>query len=301
MFDLPAGAPNGAGVWLRSARDRLDAEGIDSAALDARMLLLDGLGLPHSVIIAEPNLALNTEEIDRLEEMLLRRLAREPVSRILGWREFYGRKFSISPDVLDPRPDTEVLVDAALARIDESFGANHPCRLLDIGTGTGCIAISLLAERPAWTAWASDVSQAALKIAKQNASTHRVLDRLSLSQSRWTEGLQGPFDLVVSNPPYIASKELDNLMPEVRNHDPELALRAGDDGLEAYREILNGVGELLSPRGAVVLEVGATQAAAVTLLAREYEVVDSVHEVEEIRDLAGHVRVLVLRPEMRKV
>ncbi|MEM8645735.1 MAG: peptide chain release factor N(5)-glutamine methyltransferase, partial [Pseudomonadota bacterium] len=234
MFEPAPNPATGAGAWLRSARDRLEAVGIETASLDARMLLLDGLQLPHSVIVADPNLALNPEEITQLETMLERRLKREPVSRILGWREFYGRKFQITPHVLDPRHDTEILVQTALDRIDAQFGPDHPCRFLDVGTGSGCIAVSLLSERPAWRGTATDLSLEALVTARQNAETHKVIGRLDLVETSWADKIAGPLDLIVSNPPYIPEAEINDLMPEVREHDPHLALAGGGDGLQAY-------------------------------------------------------------------
>ena len=191
LFEPPVSAATGAGDWLRSARDRLEEAGVESASLDARMLLLDGLGLPHSVIVAEPNLALTPEELEKLEAMLTRRLAREPVSRILGWREFYGRKFKITPEVLDPRADTEVLVDAALEEIDKRHGPDHACRFLDIGTGSGAIAVSLLAERPAWCGVATDISSGALSVAGENAAAHKVEDRLELVERALSRPYKG--------------------------------------------------------------------------------------------------------------
>ena len=300
MFDLPVNPATGAGDWLRSARDRLEAVGIDTASLDARMLLLDGLGLPHSVIVAEPNLALNDEELERLEAMLARRLAREPVSRILGWREFYGRRFEISACVLDPRPDTEVLVDTALTEIDAQFGPAHACRFLDIGTGSGCIAVSLLAERTGWTGCATDISAEALNVARANAAGHKVSDRLELVEASWASDVTGPFDLVVSNPPYIASGEMPDLMPEVQNHDPALALEAGADGLDAYRAIFDGARNLLAPGGVMVLEIGATQADRLRALAMEVGLITQDAQMQEFCDLSGHVRVLALRPDAAK-
>ena len=283
----------GAGDWLRSARDRLEAVGVETASLDARMLLLDGLALPHSVIVAEPNLALNDEEIERLEAMLARRLAREPVSRILGWREFYGRRFQINPHVLDPRPDTEVLVETALQEADRQFGAEQACRFLDIGIGSGCIAVSLLAERPGWTGSAVDISPDALEAARTNAAAHKVSDRLELVEANWAHGVNGPFDVIVSNPPYIAQEEMDGLMPEVRDHDPALALEAGADGLDAYREIFNAAPKILAPGGLLVLEIGAAQARLVQALALETGFIAQNQQMQEVCDLAGHVRVLV--------
>ncbi|MCP5084062.1 MAG: peptide chain release factor N(5)-glutamine methyltransferase [Alphaproteobacteria bacterium] len=297
MFDLPLNPATGAGDWLRSARDRLEAVGIETASLDARMLLLDGLALRHSVIVAEPNLALNDEEIERLEAMLSRRLAREPVSRILGWREFYGRRFEINPHVLDPRADTEVLVETALNEADQQLGPDHACRFLDIGTGSGCIAVSLLAERTRWSGCATDISSDALEVARTNAATHKVSDRLDLIEASWASGVTGPFHLVVSNPPYIAVEEMAGLMPEVQNHDPALALEAGADGLDAYRAILGSAGKFLAPGGRLLLEIGAAQADRVRSLALDIGIIAEDHQMQEFCDLAGHVRVLVLRPD----
>ncbi len=289
-------AANGAGDWLRSARDRLEAVGIETASLDARMLLLDGLALPHSVIVAEPNLALQADELARLETMLSRRLAREPVSRILGWREFYGRRFEITPQVLDPRPDTEVLVETALKHADQQFGSDHTCRVLDLGTGSGCIAVSLLAERPEWAGCATDLSREALDVARANAKAHTVLDRLELVETSWTSGVTGPFEMIVSNPPYIANHEVEDLMPEVRDYDPRMALTAGADGLDAYVEILRAAPGLLVPGGVLILEIGAAQAASVRAEAMRCGCVQRDDQIQEVADLAGHVRVLVVRP-----
>ncbi len=282
---------------MRSARDRLEAVGVGTASLDARMLLLDGLSLPHSVIVAEPNFAINDEELERLEAMLSRRLAREPVSRILGWREFYSRKFEINPHVLDPRPDTEVLVETALTQADQQFGAEYACRFLDIGTGSGCIAVTLLAERPGWTGCATDISSDALEVARTNAAKHKVSDRLEVKETAWASGVKGPFDLVVSNPPYIAVEEMGSLMPEVQNHDPALALAAGADGLDAYREILGTARDFLAPGGMMILEIGAAQADRVCSLAVDTGLIAQDHQMQKFCDLAGHVRVLMLRPE----
>ncbi len=294
MFEPAPNPATGAGAWLRSARDRLEAVGIESASLDARMLLLDGLKLPHSVIVADPNLALNPEEITQLEAMLDRRLQREPVSRILGWREFYGRKFQINHQVLDPRPDTEVLVDTALARIDEQFGPEHPCRFLDVGTGSGCIAVSLLAERPAWRSIATDLSAEALATARQNAETHKVIDRLELVETSWGEGIAGPFDLVVSNPPYIPAAEIGELMPEVRDHDPHLALAGGGDGLQAYRELFAAARGLMAGGGLLIVEIGESQADSARAAAVDAALLQTPDECDVVTDLAGRARVLVL-------
>lgn len=206
-----------------------------------------------------------------------------PLSRIVGQRLFYGREFVLSPAVLDPRPETECLVEAALA---EPFA-----QVLDLGTGSGCIAVTLLAERPSATGVATDLSDQALEIAQANARSSGVLDRLWLTQSDWWSGIAGQFDLIVSNPPYIALDEMDGLMPEVRDHDPRLALTDEGDGLGAYRDIARGLGAHLAPGGRVVLEIGPTQAAAVSELLNTAGLV----EIRVLPDLDGRDRVVCAR------
>ncbi len=294
LFDPTVSGGMPAGLWLRTACDRLMAAGIETAALDARMLLLDGLGIPHSVFIADPNLTLQEDEAARLEAMLARREGREPVSRILGWREFYGRQFEINEHVLDPRPDTETLVKTALDAAAQRFGAKEPCRLLDIGTGSGCIAISLLAERSNWSGTASDVSAEALKVAAMNADQNGVANQLTLVETNCAEGIDGKFDLVVSNPPYIADLETSELMPEVKNHDPAEALFAGPKGLDTYEAILASTGPLLSEKSLILFEAGATQADEIRELALGYGF--GVPNGVEVNcyDLGGHERVVLL-------
>lgn len=290
LFRAPTGASVPAGQWLREARDQLAAAGIESAALDARMLLIDGLGIPHSVFIADPQLMLQPGELLQLEAMLHRRLQREPISRILGWREFYGRRFAINEHVLDPRPDTETLVNAALS----AMGKIENCRFLDIGTGSGCIAITLLAERPDWTGVATDISGQALRTAEANREKLRVSSRLQLRETCWADGVEGPFDLIVSNPPYIAGGEIPALMPEVAKFDPHTALDGGADGLAAYRAIVEAAPDLLAPGGLVVMEVGAGQAAPVYALAEQGGLTRFSALGLEVHDLAGVERVVVL-------
>ena len=290
LFRPPTGASMPAGHWLREARDQLASVGIESAALDARMLLIDGLGIPHSVFIADPQLMLEPGELLKLEAMLHRRLQHEPVSRILGWREFYGRRYVINEHVLDPRPDTETLVTAALA----AMGKTETCRLLDIGTGTGCIAITLLAERQDWSGTATDISAQALRIAGTNAEKLRVSDRLELRETCWADGVEGPFDLIVSNPPYIAGAEIPGLMPEVAKYDPHTALDGGLDGLAAYRSIVESVPDLLAPGGLCVMEVGVAQAGALYELAENRGLTRFAALGLQVHDFADIERVVVL-------
>lgn len=274
-----------AGVWLRETRDRLEAVGIDTASLDARLLLLDGLSIPHSVIVAEPQLQLSKQECQALEMLVLRRLEREPISRIFGIREFWGRNFTLTPDVLDPRADTETLIDAVLVEM----GDRSDCRVLDIGTGSGCIAVTLMAERVNWSGVATDISDQALNVARTNARSYGVTDRLQFIPTSWADGLDGQFDLICSNPPYIVSGDISGLQPEVRNYDPAKALDGGSDGLEAYRILANVIGGLLADDGRFVVEIGSGQASSVRSILEAEKLLVSGQK----RDLSGHVRVLI--------
>ncbi|MAU52597.1 MAG: protein-(glutamine-N5) methyltransferase, release factor-specific [Roseovarius sp.] len=241
---------------LRAATHRLEAAGIEGAAGDARALLAEAMGLARDRLTLHLGEKMGADAAARLETMLARRAAREPVARILGRRLFWGREFAVTPAVLDPRPETECLIAAALE-------GPRPARLIDLGTGTGCIAVTLLAEWPGARAVASDLSAAALAVARQNADRHGVADRLALVESDWFAGIDGRFDLIVSNPPYIAEAEMAALAPEVRGHDPRMALCDGGDGLSAYRALARGAGAHLVPGGRLLVEIGWQQGAAV--------------------------------------
>ena len=277
-------APDSIAAVLLAARRRL-ALTSDTAALDARLLLQAAANVSHEDIIAEPDRRLSAEELAQFEAFVTRRLANEPVSRILGGRDFYGRSFWLTPDVLDPRPDTETLIDAALARIKPRS------RLLDLGTGSGIIAVTLLAECPDTTGLATDLSSAALAVARSNAERHGVLSRLELRQGSWFEPVSGSFDLIFSNPPYIPAGEIPGLAPDVRDFDPPAALSGGPDGLEAYRSIARHAAAHLNPHGHVLVEIGAGQADAVSALFAAAGFVNA----ERFQDLGGHDRCLSLR------
>ena len=242
---------------LRDAQRDLSAAGIETAALDARLLLQAAAGLRHDEIIASPRLIIADAAGRHFAALLVRRLNHEPVSRILGEREFYGRSFRVTPATLDPRPDTETLVEEALALLPP----DSPARVLDLGTGTGAIIISILAERPLVSGVAVDHSAAALAVASTNADRHGVQSRLDLHKGSWLAGVSGKFDLIVSNPPYIPAGEINALAPEVCNHDPRLALCGGEDGLEAYRQIALNTRGHLAPHGRISVEIGAGQKA----------------------------------------
>jgi release factor glutamine methyltransferase len=267
---------------LADARRRLRDANVGDEALDARLLLQQATGLTHAEITAEPERAIAGDHILRFERMIARRLLHEPVSRILGGREFYGRVFGVTPDVLDPRPDTETLVEAALALLGPGM------RVLDLGAGSGAVIVTLLAERPGLLGATVDLSHAALAVGIENAHRHGVADRLTALAGSWFEPVTGYFDLIVSNPPYIPTGDIAGLEADVRNYDPHSALAGGDDGLEAYRAIAAGAGDHLTTEGQIMVEIGAGQA----------EMVCGIFEGQgyvaagQWRDLGGHVRVL---------
>ena len=262
---------------LREALKR--AEGVEDAARDVRQLLAFHLGISQErLLLSGPETLPNPETWERLMERLLQG---EPVTRIIGKRQFWGREFVISPAVLDPRPDTENLIDAALRN-------PAPERLIDLGTGSGCIAITLLAEWPGATGIATDISREALQIARVNAEAQAVADRLTLLASDWWAGVEGQFDLIVSNPPYISEAEMSGLSASVRDFDPAGALTPGGDGLAAYREICEGFEAHLAPGGRVFFEIGWQQGADVLALLESHGLI----ETAILADLEGRDRVV---------
>ena len=269
---------------LKQAGERLAASGLETATLDARLLFQAASGLRHEDIVAEPELMVPQDVVACFLKFIERRCKFEPVSRILGSREFYGRSFRVTPDVLDPRADTETLIGAVLGLVK----GKRPLRILDLGTGSGAIAVTLLAELPGATAVATDLSAAALAVAKGNAEALGVAGRARFVQANWFKGISGKFDLIVSNPPYIPLGDIAGLAPDVREFDPARALDGGPDGLEAYRRLSGGAGGHFAPKGHIVLEIGAGQENAVNeLFTRQGFVRESRHF-----DLVGHVRCL---------
>jgi release factor glutamine methyltransferase len=243
--------------------------GIETPELDARLLLCHAAALTHESFVARAGEALQPEAAVRLEALVRRRASREPISRITGTREFYGRSFLVDGSALDPRPDTETLIEVALALIEKTGRREEPLRVLDLGTGTGCILVTLLAELAKARGLGTDLSPAALRLAEANARRLGVAGRASFLASDWLDAIHGEFDLIVSNPPYIASGEIERLAPEVAHHDPYLALDGGPDGLKAYRRIAAGAARLVAPKGAILVEIGASQAPAVAGLLRD--------------------------------
>lgn len=244
---------------LAAAVRRLREAGIPDAPRDARRLLAHALGIAPERLTLHLSEELPEGATAAFEAALARRERREPVSHITGRRAFYGRDFRVTRDVLDPRPETETLVELALSRVF--------ARVLDLGTGSGCILLTLLAERGEATGLGVDLSEAALAVARGNAEALGI-DRAEFLRSDWCEAVEGQFDLIVSNPPYIAADEMPGLAPEVRDWEPEMALSPGGDGLEAYRAIAACAPAHLSPGGWLMVEIGPTQAAAVSGLFR---------------------------------
>ncbi len=241
------------------------AAGFDSARLDARILVGHVLGIEPSLLFARGDTAIPMADLETLRGFARRHLAHEPVSRILGMREFYGLPFKVTPDTLDPRPDTETVVDAVLTL----RGRTPSPRILDLGTGSGCIPLAILRHWPEASAVGVDINPGAVAVAAANAHALGFGAQARFQVGDWTNGLEGPFEIVVSNPPYITEAEYAGLAPEVRLYDPELALTAGPDGLAAYRALLAQVTGILAPGGQVFLEIGAGQSEAVARLARE--------------------------------
>ena len=247
---------------MRMLGARLRQAGLPAPDLDARILVQAACGANDIEMIREPGTMLTKAEEERLAEWERRRLAREPVSRILGSREFWGLTFAVTPATLDPRPDSETLVETALDLLRD---VQSP-RILDLGTGTGCLLLALLHERPDATGLGVDLSEGALAVAASNASALGLSARASFVESEWAANVEGRFDLVISNPPYIVHADIAGLDEEVRLHDPMLALDGGADGLDAYRAIARLLPDHLTQTGHAVIELGAGQAQEVARL-----------------------------------
>jgi release factor glutamine methyltransferase len=276
------------GTTLEAAVRRLHAAGIDSARLDARLLLGEVLRLATADLVARPERPLAAAEGERFDDLIERRCRRQPVAQVLGRREFWGLTFHVTADTLTPRPETETLVEQALARIRDRTQA---LRILDLGTGTGCLLLALLHELPRATGLAIDRSPAALAVAQANAAALGLAARTEFRLGDWLAGLAERFDLIVGNPPYIATSELAQLAAEVVQHEPHLALDGGRDGLDCYRTIARGLGRCLRPDGRLLLEIGADQADSVV----EIFAAAGFAGVGRHDDLAGLPRCLVLQ------
>lgn len=272
---------------LRQAILTLTQAGCDTPRLDAEVIFAHLLNQERSWLYAHGDGLLSEATAQALAAAIQRRARREPVAYITGRREFFGLIFEVTPEVLIPRSETELLVERALSLL----GAG-PALVVDVGTGSGCIAISLAVHRPLARIVAMDISAGALNVARRNVRRHGVLERLRFIQADSLAGLKGPFDLLVSNPPYISAHEIESLMPEVAHYEPRLALTDGDTGLSIVERILAQAPTLLKPGGALLLEFGAAQGVAVLDLAGA-NCPGAIFKIE--RDLAGRDRLLVGR------
>lgn len=281
------------GSLLAGTRRRLKEAAIDTADIDARLLVEAATGASRLDLLAATDRAIAADAVARLDDWIDRRAAGEPVGRILGTASFYGLDFALGPDTLEPRPDTETLVEVALAavrsgRIAGASPDGTGLRLLDLGTGTGAIAVTLLARLPEASGLATDLSAGALDVARRNASRNGVGNRLDFALGDFFAAANGSFNLVVSNPPYIASDIIGDLDREVRLHDPRLALDGGPDGLDAYRAILGGIDDHLVPGGFLAVEIGWDQGESVATLFGTA----GLTEIEVHRDLGDRERVV---------
>lgn len=291
-----------AGDTMRAVQQSLvgafRAGGIVSAEADARLLLRAATGADASPLLGDPERIVASGEAQALSASARRRLAFEPVSRILGERAFYGRDFAITPDVLDPRPETETLVDAVLEIVRGGGLSDRPIRIADIGTGSGALIVTLLAELKGATGIATDVSAAALDVAKANARRHGVGARATFIHTRNLQGVAGAFDIVVANPPYIASGEIAHLERDVRDYDPHVALDGGPDGMAIYREISSEVRGLEKPLW-IVVEVGVGQAESVVEIFVKSAAGSPPPTQKSFLDLAGQRRCVALQLHSR--
>jgi len=268
---------------LKDVTLKLSILEIDNAARDARILVAHALGIPKSQLSLNTNDNVSEETKSSLEKLISRRINREPIAKILGKRQFWGRTFFINEDVLDPRGDTETLINYVIDRPVRS--------VLDLGTGSGVIAISLACEWKEVHVLATDISEAALFVAQENAKYFNVQDKIDFLKSDWFEAIEGKFDLIISNPPYIGLSEISEISQEVLNYDPDVALFAGGDGLEAYEQIIPYLPKFLKPGGIVVLEIGASQGESVKTLMNS----SGLSEVKTLKDLARKDRLVTAK------
>jgi release factor glutamine methyltransferase len=273
---------------LQWTADYFAGKEIDSARLEAELLLAATLDLDRVGLYVNFERPLDAAELSAFRERVQRRARREPIQYILGETEFWSLNFNVGPEVLVPRADTEVLVEESLARIEGS------AQVLDVGTGSGAIAIALAHEKPEILVTALDCSQPALDVARTNAQRNGVVDRVTCLLGDLASLPTGPFEMIVSNPPYIPSGDWQKLMPEVRDYEPRLALDGGDDGLQAYRQLAVQTGRVLVPGGWLLVEVGIGQAADVSALFKAA----GLTEIGQRDDYAGIARVVMGRAKL---
>lgn len=288
-------APLQLGSSAASARRALAAAfrayGLDNPNLDARVLIAHALDVDHADLAAGVGGRLTAAELGRIADFAARRLAREPVARIIGAKEFWSLTLQITPDVLVPRPETETVVEAALGAVDPEARRQQALRIADLGTGSGALLLALLKEFPNATGVGTDRSPSALAVAWGNAVRHEMLRRLAFVACDYGTALAGGYDLVVANPPYIPTNQIDSLAPEVREYDPHLALDGGEDGLDGIRVIAADAKRLLRPGGVIVVEMGLGQASGVAALFAQAGLANTSTRA----DLAGIARAFMAR------
>ncbi len=271
-------------AWT-GAKQRLKAAGVDSPVIDARLLVQAAAGATRTDIVSDPYRPLSADQSAELDRLLIRRERREPISHILGVKGFWKIMLRVTPEVLTPRPETETILDVVL----ELYAQAARFSVLDLGVGSGAILLAILTERPGAMGLGVDVSEEALAVARENAANLGLAGRAALLRGDWTAGLADEgFDLVVSNPPYIRSGDLAGLDPEVRDHEPRLALDGGPDGLTAYRRLAEEIPRVLRPGGRFALEIGWDQGAAVAALFTDA----GAQGVRIVRDLGDRDRVV---------
>ena len=291
MSENPSAAPTLLTAW-KGAQARLKAAGVDSPSIDARLLLEAATGAGRVDILTDPYRAVDADKIAALDAMIDRRVRREPVSRILGKKGFWKIMLNVTPDVLSPRPDTETLLDV----IVRAFPPNTAFDMADLGTGSGAILLAALAERRGARGVGTDISTEAIAVARENAANLDLNGRASFLRTEWAAGFgDASFDLVLSNPPYIPTDHIAGLDPEVRDHDPHLALDGGPDGLQAYRDLAPEIRRILKPLGVFAVEIGWDQGPQVKALFEEAGFTD----VKIIKDLGDRDRVVTNGPDPR--
>jgi release factor glutamine methyltransferase len=276
------------GDFLKDAAARLAEAGIDGALREARLLMQAACDIPIATQVAFPEREVEAAALVRFRDLVARRAGREPMAHILGRREFWSLSFKVTADTLDPRPDSETLVQAVLDQIPDR---SAPLRLADFGAGTGCLLLALLHELPNATGVGIDASAAALAVAQENAQALRLASRAAFRHGNWDEGVDAAFDIVLSNPPYIPSGDIAALQPEVASFEPRLALDGGADGLDAYRILAPAAARLLAAGGLVAFEVGLGQADSVVAIGHAA----GLRHIATAADLAGMPRCVLFR------
>lgn len=272
-------------LW-KNAKSRLEAGGIESPTIDARIMLIKACDVTRNEIVTDPYREISADKEAVLNSFIERRLTREPVAHIVGKKAFWSLELNSDTRALVPRPETEVIVDFIL-KFDKE---NKPTRILDLGTGTGAILLALLAERSEWSGIGIDISDDALSLSNENAKIHGLDSRATFKKGNWVEGIDEEFDIVVSNPPYIPSKDIETLDVDVKNYDPILALDGGEDGLEPYRILFENLPHILKKGGVFAFEFGINQANSIKEMAQSQK---ELHEIHILKDLSNIERVII--------